>query len=249
MLDAAYDLLLVEGLTMGWERLSFERVVRVTGTDRNEAVAAWEHGTPEGEPAEFPHERFRQQLMFRVFERPGTGWLTPVATQHAFDAISAEGAVADLPVEARREALGRVLRAGGNAAYDELFASPDWPIYTALVGILSSQRRPDDDPLMSVMRRDFVEKPSPQIPMYEAIAATFGYGLRAPFTWSFFAQLVDAMIEGASHLQHRTQCPVSIEWATGRDGEVQEWCLFSVGLRAIVELCLEPDGHVDTDVN
>jgi hypothetical protein len=226
-----------EGLSLGLERVTFERVVRLLDVHRDEAIAAM--GT-----VGFPQDRFRRALIEEIFAHADGDWLNPIAAElvsaELMAEIETEGDILALAPEARLAAVERIVRAAANDAFAVLTESPRWAIYVALVGIITSQRLHDRDDLVDLMRLPAGYE-SPMTPIYRNLATWAGYRLREPYTWAVYSTLIEAIGEGGAHAEFRLEAPISVYLPTGRHGEQQPWSLLALGIRAINVMCLELD--------
>lgn len=61
------------------------------------------------------------------------------------------------------------------------------------------------------------------VPLFEAMAATFGVRLREPHEWNQFSAIMAAVLEGAALRQRVDGDFATFERATGPNGEVELW--------------------------
>jgi hypothetical protein len=234
MLEAAWQMLLEEGLSAGTDSLTFprvfDRVERDTGLRLTNA-----------------------SILRRVWESQSeyhTDVLLAIASQFAFvenqtTSVVTDPLIADLDLstpEKRLAAARECCRIGCAAVVTAMAQSAGWALWMgvwalATAGEETEQKRRVREALWASYEagNEFY------VQSYAGLSQLVGIRLREGLTIEQFVVATGALAEGCTLRNRLDDNLVGFMLPTGPDGEEQEWTLFGLGVHALIERFYEID--------
>ena len=238
LLAAAREVLRTKGVRGGLDAVTLDAAILAADVPRGSAYRVWQSESMA------PQDAFRTAVVMDVFLLPATTGLPATAEfieseleKHA--ALIAEGKPAQMAW------LGReLMRTVGEFNFEQLDASQNWRIYSALRTGATTQPDVPADVLESL--REGEEYLIDQYSMlYEKMSQLLEMRIREPFTVQEFAACLYSVNEGLAGRLSSNYRKRGIPRPTGPAGEEQDWTLMSVAFEALVQYFWEPVDETD----
>jgi hypothetical protein len=234
MLDTGREILQEEGIETRSSNLTFKRVFdrveRDTGrhlTNASVIKRIWEDQSD-----------YQADVLVSIAQdenRPEVG-----ATMAAVEDVLASTDLSS--VEGRLRGMSQLCRVAGAASREAIAASTNWPLWVSVVAIASTSTNDDQRERMRAALAEGYELVTEFWEgAYGGLIALLGLRPRAPRTVRQFAIAVSALSEGDSLRHHVDRTQVTVDLPTGRDGQIQEWTLYSLAVDAVAQQFYEVD--------
>lgn len=234
ILSGAIEVLKIEGLGLSVENITFKKVfdyIEQTSDMRitNSSVIGriWKD-----------QSEFQLALLLEAADMPVDDEFYETLTPIAILLEQADRST----VASRQATMREICRLAGEANLNWLITSGTWPVWigiwlASVTGELTERRRQLADHMIANYR----EHSDAYEAIYEELLGFLGQRVKEPFT---VRQLTDAIMSLADGSAIRTTIDESailgIMRPTGKDGDLQEWSLFSIGLEALAFHFTEP---------
>ncbi len=234
LLQAGRDILHEEGIDTGSSNLTFKRVFDRVEQDTGQQLTnasvirrVWENQAD-----------FQADVLVAMVQDEGR-----TEVELTLEALLSVLEEADLSTaESRLWTLQELCRLGGAANSQAISSSPTWSLWISVVAIATTTSHPDQrSRVRAALLEGYESVTAFWEETYVGLIAFLGLRLRHPWTMRQFTIAVTACGQGYSLRQHVSGDLERFTQPTGRNGEDQEWTLFSAGLQALVLQFFEPD--------
>lgn len=232
VLDTGLGILRETGLTVSFEHLRMEELIRAAGVPRSSVYRVW----PD-------KEAFVADLIVEL--------LQPTELQGAaFDPLTLEVArrVVDshrhllADAEGRRRLLHETIRQAAERNFHAVLGSITWKTYTVLAVTVPTLAEPHRERVLATLREaetHFVERMSE---FYESLMPVFRMRLKPGITMRQFAIAGAAAVEGLAERHPVTPDLVDARVRLpGLDGEPVSWHLAAIAFLGVVDVMTEPE--------
>jgi AcrR family transcriptional regulator len=240
MLEAAVAVVNRTGMTVSFDHIRLEDLIREADVSRSTVYRRWPY-----------KDLFVSDLVKAVARQV---WGTPAEIE---DEIGGMCRVAALHAdklttpEGRHQLLSEVIRYAAQLDFDRVYQSPTWRTYLALHATVASLPPGElRDDVQATLRRSQQEFVDELAAAWETLAQMSGYRLRRGGTgFETLATLLSATLRGLIIMATSTPELASerVQADPFGTGEIAEWCLAGVGIASIAASFLEPDPDIQWD--
>ncbi len=234
LLDVGVETLLDEGLGSGAEVLTFKRVYDHLHRTRDIRLTN----------ASVIGRAFKSQ---RAFQSEVLGMIAASDSQDFYDLsevlLNEVLLVAERSTMASRwQCISDLCRVTGTLMMDSLRISPVWRIWIGIWALAGSGPATDEKRrLKEALLNSYESIMRDTAELYTVVLDYLGFRVKAPLTMAQGAAAIQALAEG-SGLREMVdeQARQTIMLPTGRDGQLEEWTIFGMGLHTLVRGFIEP---------
>ncbi|MFV0307841.1 MAG: hypothetical protein ACK5OX_08875 [Desertimonas sp.] len=242
LLDAGIDLLELEGLALGAERISLERAAAHAGIGRATAYRLWRDAPLR------PQEAFQAAMLCAVVEELSAqdeAWSRVAGA--VTDALGRIGPLDRMTPRERWSALVEVIRVGAAIELGDRYGRPIWRMRAGLLAAAGTRLEapatsdvgPDD--LIDALRTTAIQVLERHVPLYHQIMGHFGLRVREGYRVEHFTLLAICVIEGVSLRLPFSPREVTDVQTPYSPGDGSGWTLVGAAVVGLVREFFEPD--------
>lgn len=240
MLAVALDYVHQTGLSVGFEKLSLDELIRKAGVPRSSTYRMWES-----------RERFIADLLVEVAERSARSLLDTGTLETCVGLLSSNVHRLD-DAEERRRLMIEVVRVALEHNYYAVIDSVDWQSFLAMSAtLLSNTRLVTSRKIEEALRRGNEQFIESMAVFHREFAEVLGFRLRPEYgdDYRIYAVLCSAVVEGIG-VRHLSNPAITDNYYPGPpslSGEKAEWSLAALGMLALFEHYMQPVPDYDAD--
>lgn len=242
VLDAALERVEGIGLTIGFEHLVMDDLIREAGVPRSSTYRLWDS-----------KEAFVAELMIEIAAEMSNK-LADAETLEISERILFDNLELLLVEEDRRRVMYEVIRVALEHNYRAVIASVPWQSYVglsaSLLSHLESSARVEIERALRAGSDAFIER---MAEFHRWFSTILGYRIRAEWNGDYrpYAVVISAVVEGLGlrHLGNPGVVDASYRGPSTISSDDPEWALPAIALVAILERFLEQDPDFDAVAN
>jgi AcrR family transcriptional regulator len=242
VLDAALERVEGIGLTIGFEHLVMDDLIREAGVPRSSTYRLWDS-----------KEAFVSDLLIEIATETSNK-LADAETLEISERILFDNIDRLVDEEERRRVMYEVIRVALEHNYRAVIASVPWQSYVGLsatlLSHLESSAREEIERALRAGSDAFIDR---MAEFHKWFSTILGYRMRAEWNGDYrpYAVVISAVVEGLGlrHLGNPDIVDASYRGPATISAEEPEWALPAIALVAILERFLEQDPDFDAEAN
>jgi AcrR family transcriptional regulator len=181
LLDAGWEILVERGLVPGFDRVTLQEAVERSGVPRTTAYRVF--SGPEGSLSVF-REALLARIQIGLDAEPSFDLVAELLAESDHIVSGGDGA-------AKADLFREMIRIGFNDRLEKISAAPSWRAYISTIAALNFDGT-------ATASQAAIKAGDRFVPLFEAMGEIFGFRPKPGLTWTDFASILVAAVDGAA---------------------------------------------------